>query len=135
MLVLTGTALCHGAPKSEPDVQLEIAPLTLDLGPKKSVKTLAYNGQVPGPMLRFPEGKMITIDVSNETANDELVHWHGFHIAADVDGAHEEGTPYIAAHDHRQYVFPARPAGTRWYHSGHKAAPVAGASDGCRWHR
>jgi len=117
MLALTGAAFCSGAPAPEPDVRLEIAPVTLDLGPKKSVKTLAYNGQVPGPMLRFPEGKMITVEVSNETANDELVHWHGFHIAADVDGAHEEGTPHIAAHDHRRYVFPARPSGTRWYHS------------------
>jgi FtsP/CotA-like multicopper oxidase with cupredoxin domain len=117
MLALSVTALCHAAPSSEPDVQLRIAPVTLDLGPKKSVKTVAYNGQVPGPMLRFPEGKMITVDVSNETAVDELVHWHGFHIPSDVDGAHEEGTPHIAAHDHRRYVFPARPAGTRWYHS------------------
>jgi FtsP/CotA-like multicopper oxidase with cupredoxin domain len=117
LLALTGSALCCAAPVPEPDVELRIAPLTLDLGPRKSVKTVAYNGQVPGPVLRFPEGKMITVDVANDTANEELVHWHGFHIASDVDGAHQEGTPYIAAHDRRRYVFPARPSGTRWYHS------------------
>ena len=52
--------------------KLRIAPLTLDIGNKRSVKTVAYNGQVPGPMLRFPEGKTITVDISNETAIDEL---------------------------------------------------------------
>ena len=117
MLALTGAAFCQGAQSSKPDVRLRIAPSTLDLGSKKSVRTLAYNSQVPGPMLRFPEGKMNTIEVSHESTSDELVHWHGVQIAPDADGAHEEGTPHIPAHDHRRYVFLARPAGTRWYHS------------------
>jgi FtsP/CotA-like multicopper oxidase with cupredoxin domain len=65
-------------------------------------------------VLRFPEGKTITVDVPNDTANEELFHWHGFHIASEVDGVHQEGTPHIPAHDHRRYVFPAQPSGTRW---------------------
>ncbi|HTS28704.1 MAG TPA: multicopper oxidase family protein [Bryobacteraceae bacterium] len=106
-----------GANAAEADITLRIAEITLDLAPRRSVRTLAYNGQSPGPPLRIPEGKSIVVEVWNDTAENEMVHWHGFQIPADVDGAHEEGTPHIAPRDHRRYSFTARPSGTRWYHS------------------
>jgi len=46
-----------------------------------------------------------------------MVHWHGFHIPPEVDGAHEEGTPHVQPGDARRYSFTAQPAGTRWYHT------------------
>ena len=116
MLALAGGAcLVRGA--TEPDVRLKVDPINLEIGPKKFVKTLAYNGQVPGPLLRFPVGKTITVEVTNNTADMELLHWHGFHIPPEVDGAHEEGTPHIPAHGTQSYTFTIDPAGTRWYHS------------------
>jgi FtsP/CotA-like multicopper oxidase with cupredoxin domain len=78
------------------NIQLRISEITLDLGPRKSVRTLAYNGQVPGPLLRVAAGQQITVEVTNETKDHEMVHWHGFHIPSDVDGAHQEGTPTCA---------------------------------------
>jgi FtsP/CotA-like multicopper oxidase with cupredoxin domain len=112
---LAGACALRGA--SEPDLHLNIAPVTLELAPKKTVKTLAYNGQVPGPLLRFPQGKTITVEISNDTAEPEILHWHGFHIPPEVDGAHEEGTPHVPAHGSQRYTFAIEPAGTRWYHS------------------
>ena len=100
-----------------PDAKLTIAAMTLDLGPKKAVRTIAYNGQIPGPLLRVKEGQTFAVDVSNETADHEMVHWHGMHIPSDVDGAHEEGTPHVMPGETRRFSFIARPAGTRWYHS------------------
>jgi FtsP/CotA-like multicopper oxidase with cupredoxin domain len=99
------------------EITLRIAEITLELAPRRFVKTLAYNGQAPGPLLRVKEGQTMAVDVWNDTGESEMVHWHGFHIPSDVDGAHEEGTPHIPPHDHRRYTFTARPAGTRWYHS------------------
>ena len=99
------------------DITLRISEVTVELAPRQSVKTVAYNGQVPGPLLRAAEGKPIVVDVCNDTGDSEMVHWHGFQIPSDVDGAHEEGTPHIPPHDHRRYTFTPRPAGTRWYHS------------------
>ena len=99
------------------DITLRIGEVTLELAPRHSVKTLAYNGQSPGPLLRAREGKPIVVDVFNDTGEHELVHWHGFHIPSDVDGAQEEGTPPVPAHGHCRYAFTPRPAGTRWYHS------------------
>jgi FtsP/CotA-like multicopper oxidase with cupredoxin domain len=99
------------------DYSLEIAPITLEISPKHSIKTMAYNGQVPGPLLRFREGKPVTIDVTNRTGNEEIVHWHGLFLPPDVDGAMEEGTPMIAPGGHARYTFTPSPSGFRWYHT------------------
>jgi FtsP/CotA-like multicopper oxidase with cupredoxin domain len=99
------------------DVRLEIAPLKLEIGPGKHVETIAYNGRVPGPLIRWPEGKPITIDVSNHTDVAEIVHWHGLWNPSDQDGAMEEGSPMIVPGGQRRYSFTPRPAGLRWYHT------------------
>lgn len=62
------------------DYRLEIAPLKLEIAPGKTVRTTAYNGRVPGPLIRWPEGKPITIDLTNHSDNPEIVHWHGLWI-------------------------------------------------------
>ena len=77
-------------------MHLEIAPLKLEIAPGKHVETIAYNGRVPGPLIRWPEGKPIAIDVLNRTNIPEIVHWHGLWIPSDQDGAMEEGSPMIA---------------------------------------
>lgn len=100
-----------------PDYKLEIAPLTWELSPRHSLKTLAYNGQIPGPLLRFKEGQPVTIDVTNRSDREDVVHWHGLHLPAAVDGAMEEGTPMIAAGASARYTFTPTPAGFRWYHT------------------
>ncbi len=102
---------------SPADVTLRIGEITADLGRGRSVKTLAYNGQIPGPVLRLTEGQTVTVEVINDTRRPEMVHWHGFHIPPEVDGAHEEGTPMVQGLDRRRYTFTAQPAGTRWYHT------------------
>jgi len=79
------------------DVRLEIAPLKLEIAPGKIIHTVAYNGRVPGPLIRWPEGKPITIDVINQAGLPEIVHWHGLWIPSSEDGAAEEGSPMIAA--------------------------------------
>jgi FtsP/CotA-like multicopper oxidase with cupredoxin domain len=99
------------------DYTLEIAPTTLDISAKHSIKTTAYNGQIPGPLLRLREGKPVTIDVTNRTENEEIVHWHGLFLPPDVDGAMEEGTPMIPPGGHARYTFSPTPAGFRWYHT------------------
>ena len=99
------------------DVTLRIASTTFDVGPKRSIHTLAYNGQVPGPLLRARRGQRLVVDVINDTNARDIVHWHGLHIPSDVDGAYDEGTPEVPAHNRRQYAFTVEPGGTRWYHS------------------
>lgn len=99
------------------DHTLRIAPLKLELAPGKVVRTLAYNGAVPGPLLRLKHGAPVTIDVVNDTDSAEFVHWHGLTIPSDVDGAMEEGSLPIPAGGRRSYTFTPDPPGTRWYHT------------------
>jgi len=100
-----------------PDYKIEIAPITWELGPRHVLRTTAYNGQVPGPLLRFKEGLPVTIDVTNRTERAEVVHWHGLFLPPSVDGAMEEGTPALAPGASKRIVFTPRPAGFRWYHT------------------
>lgn len=103
------------------DYTLRIEPMTLEIGPGVSVKTLAYNGQVPGPLLRLREGLPVTIDVINNSDQPDVTHWHGLITDPFYDGACEEGSPMIpTGHTFRYHLTP-RPAGTRWYHT-HGAA-------------
>jgi FtsP/CotA-like multicopper oxidase with cupredoxin domain len=100
------------------DYTIRIAPIRLEIAPGRTVKTTAFNGRVPGELIRLQEGKTAAIDVINDTDVPDIVHWHGLQIPASEDGASEEGSPVSAPHGGRQrYVFTAKPAGFRWYHS------------------
>jgi len=56
--------------------------------------------------------------VFNDTDTPELVHWHGQIIPTDVDGAAEEGTPYVPAHGTRRITtLTPKPTGFRFYHT------------------
>jgi FtsP/CotA-like multicopper oxidase with cupredoxin domain len=108
------------APQSftgDADITLRIGEMSLELAPRRIVRTLAYNGQVPGPLLRAKRGTPLTVDVWNDTKDEDIAHWHGFHIPSDVDGSVEEGTPPVPPNSRRRYTFTPDPAGTRWYHS------------------
>jgi len=99
------------------DYSLDIAPYSLELSPHSVIETVAYNAQVPGPLIRLQEGKPVTIDVTNRTKTAEVVHWHGLFLPSEVDGAMEEGTPAIPPGGKARYTFTPRPAGFRWYHT------------------
>jgi FtsP/CotA-like multicopper oxidase with cupredoxin domain len=104
-------------PDGKADHSLRIGPCTLEIGPGISVKTLAYNGKVPGPLLRLREGVPVSIDVTNTGTDADIVHWHGLAIDSLNDGAMEEGSAMIGAGQTHRYTFTPKPAGTRWYHT------------------
>lgn len=112
-------AAVAGPPFDGPaDVTLRIGRINLEIAPGRTVRTIAYNGQVPGPLLRVPAGRPLSVEVWNDTPDQDIVHWHGLHIPADVDGVYEEGTPGVPPRGGRsRYVFTPEPVGTRWYHS------------------
>lgn len=115
--VMTGTMSARGEVAQKPDFSLRIEPVSFEVQPGKMVKTTAYNGMVPGPLIRCREGQAITIEVANTLKYPELAHWHGLRAPSDVDGSMEEGTPMIAPGATARYTFAAEPSGTRWYHS------------------
>jgi FtsP/CotA-like multicopper oxidase with cupredoxin domain len=77
---------------------IEIASYSLEASPRRTMKTTAYNSRVPGPLLRLKWGRPVTIDVTNNTRNPGIVHWHALFLPPTIDGAMEEGTPMIREH-------------------------------------
>jgi FtsP/CotA-like multicopper oxidase with cupredoxin domain len=102
---------------SLPDYTLTIAVKPIELAPNRIISTTTYNGQFPGPLLRLKEGRRVTIDIHNQTDRPEQLHWHGQAVSPDVDGAAEEGTPFIAPHGSRRISFVPKPSGLRFYHT------------------
>ena len=136
--LLGGTVGCKPPAMSQPkeaavpaggpaDYTLTIAVKPVELAPNRIVSTTTYNGQFPGPLLRFKEGQPVTIDINNQTDTPEQLHWHGQFLSTDVDGAAEEGTPFIPAHGSRRITLVPKPSGYRFYHTHVRAGANLGA--------
>src|SRR5271157_5348952 len=95
------------------DYTLTIATTPLEVAPTRILSVTTYNGQFPGPLLRFKEGQRVTVEIHNETDTPEQLHWHGQFVSTEVDGAAEEGTPFIPPHVSRRISWEPRPAGLR----------------------
>src|SRR5271163_4225258 len=117
MTVASAALGAHAQQIAPADYTIDIADYELEVSARRTIKTTAYNRQVPGPLLRLKEGRSVTIEVNNQTDNNEVVHWHGLFLPPEVDGAMEEGTPPIPAGGRARYTFTPRPAGLRWYHT------------------
>jgi len=96
---------------------LTIATTPIELAPNRIISVATYNGQFPGPLLRLKEGERVTVDVHNQTDTPEQLHWHGQFVSPLIDGAAEEGTPFIPAHGSRRISFVPGPSGLRFYHT------------------
>jgi FtsP/CotA-like multicopper oxidase with cupredoxin domain len=103
------------------DYTLHIRTTPIETAPNQIISLTCYDGKFPGPLLRFKEAQQVTVDVYNDTDVPEQLHWHGQKVPVDVDGASEEGTPYIPAHGKRRIVFVPQPAGFRFYHTHNRA--------------
>ncbi len=110
--------------QTEPDATLTIGKTTVEVAPNVEYSTVAYNGTVPGPVLRMREGQPFTVVVRNLSASEEYVHWHGLEVPDTVDGT-GLATPPVAAGGSQRYRFAPRPAGTRWYHTHNLPGPKA----------
>ena len=80
-----------------------------------TVRMLGYNGSVPGPTLRVPEGGEIHVKVTNLGDLDATVHWHGLRLENRFDGTHETQKP-IAIGESFTYRVDCPDPGIYWYH-------------------
>ncbi len=103
------------------DYTLRIKTSPVEIAKNRTISLTTYNGQFPGPLLRLNEGRRVTVDIHNETSVPEQLHWHGQTIPVEVDGAAEEGTPFIPAHGKRRIEFTPGPSGFRFYHTHNRA--------------
>ncbi|RAJ10283.1 hypothetical protein LV92_03032 [Arenibacter echinorum] len=78
---------------------------------------MTINGSIPGPVLKFTEGDLAIINVTNKMDVETSVHWHGLILPNFYDGVPYLTTPPIEPGETFQYRIPINQSGTYWYHS------------------
>jgi FtsP/CotA-like multicopper oxidase with cupredoxin domain len=94
--------------------EMSIEPIAKQIG-EHTVRMLGYNGSVPGPTLRVPEGAEIQVKVDNRGDLDATVHWHGLRLDNAYDGTHETQRPMAVGESFTYRVHCPDP-GAYWYH-------------------
>ncbi|MEO8187188.1 MAG: multicopper oxidase family protein [Burkholderiaceae bacterium] len=84
--------------------------------PRPSTEVWAYDGQVPGPMLRLRQGDRLRVQVTNHLDQDTTVHWHGIRLPNAMDGVPNLTQPPIGPGGTFVYEFTLPDAGTFFYH-------------------
>ena len=96
------------------ELELRVAPVTKRLG-DATVRMLAYNGSIPGPVVKVKEGAEIVVHVENQGDMDATVHWHGLRLDNRFDGTHETQAPILVGERFSAKVAFPDP-GAYWYH-------------------
>ncbi|HKZ73474.1 MAG TPA: copper resistance system multicopper oxidase [Steroidobacteraceae bacterium] len=84
---------------------------------------VTVNGSLPAPTLRWREGDVVTLRVTNRLAagsthgHDTSIHWHGILLPANMDGVPGLSFSGIGHGETYAYRFDVRQGGTYWYHS------------------
>ena len=92
----------------------------------KTVEAWAYNGQVPGPMIRVREGDRIRLTITNELPESTSVHFHGVEMPNDQDGVPFITQPPVKPGESYAYEFTVPNSGSHMYHSHHNSTKQVG---------
>jgi FtsP/CotA-like multicopper oxidase with cupredoxin domain len=81
------------------------------------VNLWGYNGSAPGPTIQVNQGDRVRIIVDNHLPEPTSMHWHGFEIPFDMDGAPGLSQQPISPGGRFIYEFTLHQEGTYFYHS------------------
>jgi bilirubin oxidase len=95
--------------------RLIAAPADVSYLPGVTTQALAYNGQVPGPLIELHAGDSVEITLENRLNQPTTIHWHGLPVPPDQDG---NPANMVAPGASRVYQFtlPDDVEGLYWYH-------------------
>ena len=109
--ILAGPTVLRGS-----KFDLTYSPLKVNLTGNDRIAT-AINGSVPAPVLRWKEGDTVTLNVTNNMAEDTSIHWHGIILPPEQDGVPGISFAGIKPGTTHKYQFKVNQSGTYWYHS------------------
>ena len=75
-----------------------------------------FNGEVPGPILRIPQGGTVAVRFHNRIDLPSSIHWHGIRLDNRFDGVPGLTQPTLAPDSIFTYLVHAPDAGVFWYH-------------------
>ncbi|MBM3261315.1 multicopper oxidase family protein [Candidatus Kaiserbacteria bacterium] len=76
---------------------------------------LAYNGSIPGPLIKIAQGAEVTINFKNKSAIPTMLHSHGVRMDNAFDGS-QSTQKEIPPSGSFTYVLKFPDAGMYWYH-------------------
>lgn len=88
----------------------------LDLG-GRSVRTWAYNEEVPGPLVRVTAGDVLDLTLANRLPATTTLHSHGVRLRCDMDGVPDLTQRAIDSGSDFRYRFTVAHPGTYLLHS------------------
>jgi manganese oxidase len=92
-----------------------------EVEPGKVVKAMAYNGQVPGPVIKVDVGDKVRIVLQNEMSESTAIHFHGIRVPNKNDGVPDITQPPVEPGEEFVYEFTAMEPAVGIYHSHHHA--------------
>lgn len=98
------------------EFEIVAEPTTLSLIDGRKLAVWAYNGQIPGPVLRVRVGDTVRVRFANRLPQPTTVHWHGVRVPNRMDGVPGVTQPPITPGTGFTYEFVAQDAGTFWFH-------------------
>ena len=116
----TRLASITAASGRQPDVvaSFRAAPTDFDLAGRLA-RTWAYDGVVPGKVLRASVGDLIEVTVANDLSEATSIHWHGLSIVNGMDGVPALTQGDIDPGAEFTYRFVVPDGGTYWFHPHH----------------
>jgi len=91
-------------------------PVRREITPGKTLDFWGFNGSVPGPTIQVTEGDRVRIIVDNHLPEPTSMHWHGFEIPNNMDGAPGTSQDPIRPGGRFVYEFTLHQNGTFFYH-------------------
>lgn len=128
----TGTILSHDesravsiamltGPRDEiPDRRIELVAekTTVRLASGKTIDAWTFNGELPGPELRFKHNELVEVTLTNRNIEEGVtIHWHGLDVPNAEDGVAGATQDAVMPGQSHKYRFRAEQVGTFWYHS------------------
>src|SRR5229473_118445 len=99
------------------EFHLVAEPVKQQLVPGKIANLWGFNGSAPGPTIQVNQGDRVRIIVDNHLPEPFSMHWHGFEIPHDMDGAPGSSQDPIPPGGRFVYEFTLHQEGTYFYHS------------------
>ncbi len=95
--------------------ELKASYVTKEIAGQKQVM-LAYNYQIPGPILKIEEGASVTVELVNQTDISTTLHSHGIRTTNKYDGTPGLTQPAIKPGESFEYKLTFPDPGVFWYH-------------------
>src|SRR6266852_7383016 len=92
-------------------------PVKQEIFPGRVVDLWGYNGSAPGPTIQVNQGDRVRIIVDNHLPEATSMHWHGFEVPSEMDGAPGSSQDPIPPGGRRVNEFTLHQEGTYFYHS------------------